>query len=218
MRYFATSALVIAAAAVLWLAPGCGGDSDSTAERAIEDAMAKEGQKAEVDIDSDSGSMTIKSKDGSEDVEMKIDGDQTTVTAKGEDGKTVSTYSSDGDSFTMKTNDGSASMAFGKGAKIPEAFPKDIPIYAGAEIQMSSADTENKTFVVQALSADSVDKVAEYYKKEMKAQGWTEGDGVVQTGDNPMHMLNFDKAGTSAMIMVAAQDGKSLLSITTEQK
>ncbi|HUW59670.1 MAG TPA: hypothetical protein VMZ06_01590 [Candidatus Bathyarchaeia archaeon] len=219
MRRFATPALILLLTAVLCLGPGCGKKAaEVVAERAMENAMAKNGKDAEVNIDSKTGSMTIKSKDGNENVDIKMDGKGMTIKAKGEDGETVSTYSSDGETYTMKTEGGGPSMASGKGAKIPDGFPKDIPIYPGAEIQMVSADPASKTFVVQALSADTVDKVAEYYKKEMKAQGWNQGDGVVQTGANPMHMLNFDKAESAAMIMVMAQDGKALLSITTEQK
>ena len=219
MRRFATPAITLLLMVILCLGPGCGKKAaEVVAERAMENAMAKDGKDAEVKIDSKPGSMTIKSKDGNEDVDIKMDGSGMTIKSKGEDGQTVSTYSSNGETYTLKTEGGGPSMAFGKGAKAPDGFPKDIPIYPGAEIQMSSADPASKTFVVQALSADAVDKVAEYYKKEMKSQGWNEGDGVVQTGANPMHMLNFDKAGSSAMIMVMAQDGKSLVSITTEQK
>jgi len=219
MRRFATPAITLLLMVILCLGPGCGKKAaEVVAERAMENAMAKDGKDAEVKIDSKTGSMTIKSKDGNEDVDIKMDGSGMTIKSKGEDGGTVSTYSSDGETYTLKTEGGGPSMASGKGAKAPDGFPKDIPIYPGAEIQMSSADPASKTFVVQALSADAVDKVAEYYKKEMKSQGWNEGDGVVQTGANPMHMLNFDKAGSSAMIMVMAQDGKSLVSITTEQK
>lgn len=218
MRRFATPASILLLTVILCLAPGCGKKaSEVVAERAMENAMAKDGKEAEVNIDSKTGSMTIKSKDGSGDVDMKMDGSGMTVKSKDGDGQTVSTYSSDGDTYTVNTQ-GGPSMAYGKGAKAPDGFPKDIPIYPGAEIQMSSADPSSKTFAVRALSPDAVDKVAEYYKKEMKAQGWAEGDGVVQTGANPMHMLNFDKAELSAVIMVMAQDGKALLSIATEQK
>ncbi|MCX5770743.1 MAG: hypothetical protein NTZ09_10790 [Candidatus Hydrogenedentes bacterium] len=219
MRRLGMPAVVLICTVVLVIGPGCGKKaSDVAAERAMENAMAKDGQDAEVKIDSKTGSMSIKSKDGNEDVDIKMDGSGMTVKAKGENGETVSTYSSDGATSTVKTEGGGASVVFGKGAKAPEGFPKDIPIYPGAEIQMSSSDPASKTFVVQALSADGVDKVAEYYKKEMKSAGWNEGEGVVQTGANPMHMLNFDKGGMSAMIMVMAQEGKTLVSITTEEK
>lgn len=181
---------------VLCLTPGCG-NSDDQAERLVENAMAEDGKEAKVDIKMDGGSMTVK--------------------AKTDDGQTVSTYSSDGKSANVKAEDGS-SMAFGKGAKVPEGFPKDIPIYPGAEIQMSSADPANKMFVVQALCPDAVDKVAAHYKKEMTAQGWSEGDGVVQTGYTAMHMLNFEKGEATVMVMVMAQDGKTMMTITTEQK
>lgn len=177
---------------------GCGNKSDTDAE---------------LKIDSDAGSMTIKAKDGGDDVEIKMGGGGMTVTSK--DGEVVATQSADGETFTMTTGDGGASMAIGKGAKLPDGFPKDIPIYAGAEIQMTSADPASSSFSVQAMSSDAIDKVAEYYKKEMKSQGWTESQGMVQTGDNPMHMLNFEKGESNAVIVVTSQDGKTSLSITT---
>jgi hypothetical protein len=219
MGRFGGPAVAVLLAAILCVGPGCGKkDSEVVAERAIENAMAGDGKEAEVKIDSKTGSISIKSKDGDGNVDMKINEGGMTVTAKGEDGKTVSTYSGDGESFTMKTEGGGPSMTIGKGATLPDGFPKDIPLYPGVEIQLSSADPGAKTFAVQATSADAVEKVAEYYKTEMKSQGWNEGDGVVQTGTTAMHMLNFDKGESTAMIMVMAQEGKTFLSITTEQE
>lgn len=202
----------------LFATAGCGKKASETAaneiaERAMEKVLEQDGQDAEVKIDSKTGSMTIKSKEGGENVDVKVEGNA--VTVKTNDAETTSTYSSDGDSYSMTTAGGGPSVVIGKGAKVPDDFPKDIPVYPGSEIQMSSADPANHSFVVQATTADPIDKVGGFYQKEMKAQGWTEAQVVSQTGEVAMQMLSYEKADASAVIMVTVMDGKTSLSITT---
>lgn len=214
MRKFTTIVPVLILAVFAFAVTGCGKKvSDRIAESAMEKAMAEDGNEADVQLDSKTGSMTIKSKDGDKDVEVNIkDGG---MTIKSKDGEVMSMSSKDGETFTMKTADGKASVAIGKGAKIPDNFPKDVPVYAGIEINMASADPAGQTFSIQAMSDDPPEKIAEFYKKEMKANGWVEAQGMVTTGGSAMHMLNFEKGDNTAAIIVMAQEGKTSLSIAT---
>jgi len=214
MRNFTTIGLVLFLTIAVFTLTGCGEKvAETLTERAMEKAMAEDGTEADVQLDAKTGSMSIKSKDGDKDVEVKIEDGGMTIKSK--DGEVVSMSSDDGETFTMTTGAGKASVAVGQGAKIPEGFPKDVPVYAGVKIHMASADPDGGSFSVQAMSDDPPEKIAEFYKKEMKANEWVEAEGMVTTGGSAMHMLNFEKGDNTAVIIVMAQEGKTSLSIAT---
>jgi hypothetical protein len=58
--------------------------------------------------------------------------------------------------------------------KIPDTFPKDFPIYPGSQVLsvMSGSEKAGSGFWVTLSSADSLDKVSEYYKAQLSANGW----------------------------------------------
>jgi len=62
------------------------------------------------------------------------------------------------------------------GNTVPDSFPKDFPIYPGANVTSSASNTgEDKKdgFWLTLTTADSPDKVNEYYKDELSKNGWT---------------------------------------------
>ncbi len=83
--------------------------------------------------------------------------------------------SNGGKEMTITGKDG-AKVTIG-GNKIPDNFPKDIPIYPGSTPSGSwSGSNSNKNesghFVVLE-TGDSYDKVVAYYKAELPKQGWS---------------------------------------------
>jgi len=89
---------------------------------------------------------------------------ETTVTT--DQGKV--TVSQDGNKATIKDNKGSE-MKIEQG-KLPDNFPKDVPIYPGAIATMNAADP--KAAMVTLRSDASKDEIAKYYTDELKGQGW----------------------------------------------
>jgi hypothetical protein len=81
---------------------------------------------------------------------------------------------------------GNTTTVDAKGGKMPEGWPKNIPQYPGSKVTQSSAtDTEKgKSFSIILETQDAVDKVNEYYAKELKGAGFkkstemTRDDGV----------------------------------------
>ena len=177
--------IIVGLAIVVALPQGCSCRrkvADKVVEKAIEAQAKKDGKDVDVKMDTKGGSMSIKSKDGSESVDMKADGR----------------------SFTVKTKDGT--MVSGDAAKLPDTFPKDVPVFPGAKLLMVSTETQNESFSIQMTSTDSIENVASYYKKELAAKGWTEAQSMTQGGDRPMQMLNCTKEDRMVM-MTASRDG-----------
>jgi hypothetical protein len=60
--------------------------------------------------------------------------------------------------------------------KVPDAFPKDFPLYPGAKVTsaMSGAEAgKSNGFWLTMTTADSPDKVAAFYKAQFAGSGWT---------------------------------------------
>jgi len=213
---------VISVFAILLLCPlvGCGKAqevvSEKAIEKAIESAAKKDGKDIDARVDFKDGKMSIQTEGKDGKVDMKISEGQMTITD--EEGKKTVSYSGDGNNFTMKTDKGTFTSTSGDNAKVPEGFPKDVPIYAGAKVLASSSMPEQNTYMVQLESQDTLENVGAYYKKEMAAQGWKEESSMSQAGDSPLQMLSCSKGDLMTMIMATSEDGKTMISLTVNKK
>jgi len=198
-------------AVVCGLQLGCGGRAQEKAiEKAVESAAAKDGKK--VDVDFRDGAMTIKTSDGES---MNIDTKAGKFSMKGtEEGQEVK-ISADGDSFSMATPDGAFRAVSGKGAKVPDDFPKDVPVYAGAEILMATSMPGDEAFSIQAKTNDPMEKVGAFYKEKLAANGWAEQHTMSQTAGQPMQMITYSKADRMVMVMLTTEDEATHLNLTT---
>jgi len=103
----------------------------------------------------------------------------------------------------------------GKNAELLEDFPKDIPVYPGAEILMAMKMNEDKMFTVQFDTADAVDAVGAYYKKELAGQGWSEMQSIAQGGETPMQMMMYCKENRGVTVTLASKEGKTRINLQT---
>jgi len=181
---------------------GCGkakqAVTDKVTETVIEKSIAKDGGKADVKVDSKSGTVQMKGTDASGNAyEMKTGGD----------GK---------DSFQFKQTDPDGTVTqVGAGAKLPADFPKDIPLPDGFQVQMTQASAEKKGHVVQGASASPIDKVAAFYKEKTAAQGWKELN-TMNAGE--MQTFQYEKDDRELSVMLMKQDAQTTVSIQTGTK
>ncbi len=90
-----------------------------------------------------------------------------TTTIKTEEGEVKIESEADGGKVTIESDEGEK-VEIETGAKIPDNWPSDMPVYPDAEIQGSvgiagEAGAEDLTVVL--ITQDSVDQVKDYYKK-----------------------------------------------------
>ncbi|MFC1452065.1 hypothetical protein ACFLSJ_01820 [Verrucomicrobiota bacterium] len=118
----------------------------------------------------------------------------------------------DGDTVTYTDAEGGVTMHAGKGAKLPQGFPDDLPVYEKAEILHAASMGEDE-FSVSLQSKDAVAAVAGFYKESMESEGW-EPETVMDMQNRAM--LAYRKGNRAANVMIAAdQDGGSVISLTT---
>jgi len=116
--------------------------------------------------------------------------------------------------YEGKTKDGAVKVTASKaGVALPDDFPKDVPIYKGAIVQMTS--TQGKTTMVHLNVSDAVADVLKYYQDELKNQGW-EIQSTMNMGEGSM--LTSKKGDRECSAVVLKQDKGTMIQLTVTQK
>ena len=82
--------------------------------------------------------------------------------AKGKDAGTMTVTGKNGETATLNFN----------GGKVPDDYPKDVPVYTGAKVVMSQSASDKHAHSLMLESEDSADKIAAFYQKGLEANGW----------------------------------------------
>ncbi len=122
----------------------------------------------------------------------------------------------DGDALTVTSQDGAVSVTTGENVSLPAGFPKDVPIYPGAQVRAAVQDAGSNGYHAQLHTADAVDKVAEYYTKEVESHGWVEDSVVKQAGGQPMQVLNYTQDERTLNIMILGEGQGSSITVATQ--
>jgi hypothetical protein len=77
-----------------------------------------------------------------------------------------------GEQVHVKTKDGEMLVGGTEGLKVPDSFPKDVPVYKGAKVVQSFSRPDGQTLMLQ--TSDSGETIMDFYSKEMKSGGWSE--------------------------------------------
>ena len=74
-----------------------------------------------------------------------------------------------GGAVTLSNDAGTVAM--GEGAKVPDDFPKAIPIYPSAKVEMAARSTRNGklTWTLSLATGDASDHVSAFYRAGMSA-------------------------------------------------
>lgn len=99
-----------------------------------------------------------------------------------------------------------AKVDIGSG-KIPDTFPKDFPVYPGAKVVSVLSGSEkgkNSGFWVAFSTADSVDKVSEFYKINLTKNGW-ETTANYASGDTSTLAVTKGKMSGSVSVTRATE-------------
>jgi hypothetical protein len=119
-------------------------------------------------------------------------------------------------------NDKGESLSVGNNTKVPDGFPSDVPIYTPSDVVTSLKTSSG--YNVTLVTTDTAQKVSDFYKSQMPANGWTKEDtesvfsaNVVQAynkGDKVAEILIGNGSGTSNN----ANNGKTSINITVANK
>ena len=135
-------------------------------------------------------------------------------TYKTKDGEVTVDKSAGKVTFANITKDGKVTVTASKdGVALPDNFPKDVPIYKGAVVQVAS--TQGKTMMVHFTVDAAVADALKYYQDELKSQGW-QIDSTMNMGQGSMLVAKKGDRQCSAVVMKQDKGAMVQLSVTQE--
>jgi hypothetical protein len=114
--------------------------------------------------------------------------------------------------------DGSATNSNARKVKVPEDFPKDIPVYPGATPIIHQSVKNGRT--LELKTSDAADKVTAFYKEKLKAEGWKQvSESSSQSLKEGITLLSNTKdKHTLSVVISHGENGTSLtLSVSTKE-
>jgi len=98
--------------------------------------------------------------------------------------------------------------------KVPDDYPKDVPIYSPAKVVMSQSISEKNARTLMLESTDAADKVVDFYKKGLDGNGWkTESTMttaqltiLTATKDRKQVLLQISDNGAKRSVMQVVSD------------
>ncbi len=114
----------------------------------------------------------------------------------------------------VTVKDGDATITSGGNVKVPDTFPKDVPVYPNAQVlnSVTAADIVHVTLI----SKDDIEKIVAAYKENMKQQGWKETTAL--TIGTTVTMA-YDKDKRHATVAISqAEKGKTGIQLQVSQK
>ncbi|MCX6996939.1 MAG: hypothetical protein NTV49_07600 [Kiritimatiellaeota bacterium] len=117
-----------------------------------------------------------------------------------------------GEQVTIQTKDGTSTFSGGKGAKVPDTFPKDVFVYPGATVMASVTVPKGCNLVLE--TKDDLEKVLGAFKDQMAGAGWKEEMNMNQGGTS---MAAYKKDQRTASVVVASVDQKTQITITVAE-
>ena len=117
--------------------------------------------------------------------------------------------------FESKTKDGNVKISASEtGVALPEGFPKDVPVYKDATVQMAS--TQGKTMMVHLSVSAPVAEALKYYQDQLKDQSW-EINSTMNMGEGSMITAKKGDRQCSAVILKQDKGTMVQLSVTQEK-
>ncbi len=144
----------------------------------------------------------------------------TLALACGGDEKTIETEEG---TFTIETDDGGVRISgeeegvgevtglFGENAKIPDGFPKDVPVYPDATVVAGMAAGEGGMVTLQ--TGDDPDEIVAFYREELKSEGWSL-EGEMNLGGQ--RILPIEKGGRSGAVQISREGGDTTILIIVD--
>ena len=198
-RFIAGTAIV----ALCTVGAGCGKVAEKVTQKASEKVLENAaGGNAKVDIDPKTGKVKIKDKNGNSSVEYDGEGN-----------------------MKIKDKNGDSTFTAGRGAKLPDDWPKALALPKGFTVVSSANNTTdgNKTVMVTSTGKGDSAKVHVAMENQLKSAGYTidSNSNSNSTSGNGgfMGTVSASKGNQKVTVLVMESDGKIALTlnVTTEK-
>ena len=125
-------------------------------------------------------------------------------------------YDSKGKNVTVKMADGSVAVS-GEGVKLPEDFPKDVPLYPGATLSsaVTAARSETAGHLLTFQTSDAPEKVGAFYKSKFST--WKVKMEMSSGGGKVLLLQSPDEKRSLTVVANPAGGGQTTVSLTAQE-
>lgn len=117
----------------------------------------------------------------------------------------------DSNNWQFKDNKTGNTVAIGEDIKLPDDFPKEVPIYAGAKVKsVSMSRSGDKGATLTLGMDDQPEKVATWYGDTLKKDGWSEESSTTM-GKSEARNYKKGKMELSLLAFPTDDEGKGSL-------
>jgi len=152
-------------------------------------------------IETPQGKVTVKEKEGK--FEVKNEKEDVTVVGDENQGQ-----------VKIKTKDGESIISYNKN-RLPDNFPKDIPVYSPAQVQMTQVMENGKNVMASLSTEDDPGKIIQFYKKAFSQAGW-EVKAEMNMGSTSL--LQGEKGEKELNVTVNRDQEKTVIALVLNKK
>ena len=118
-------------------------------------------------------------------------------------------FSGNSDMFRIESNENEKISYAYSGNKVPESFPKELPVYSPAIVTSCKILENNKGAIAVLQTMDTPDKVSEFYLKSAQEKNWKTKDKLLTE-----KMFFLMEKNNSSSINISAIEGTKGTTIT----
>lgn len=111
------------------------------------------------------------------------------------------------------TEEGAFSLSTGERTEIPKDFPTDVLVYQPSKVGAAMDMQEGQSLAL--TTGDESIKVAETYKREMTAGGWSEQASMTMGAQS---MLVYEKDDRVVNVTITPMDGETQITLVATKK
>ncbi|MGA3043927.1 MAG: hypothetical protein ABSF54_24395, partial [Bryobacteraceae bacterium] len=100
--------------------------------------------------------------------------------------------------------------------KVPDDYPKDVPIYNPAKVVMSQSASDKNARNLMLESPDASDKIVDFYKKGLEGNGW-KTESTMATAQLTMLTATKDKREVVLQITDAG-DKRGVMQVVSDKQ
>jgi hypothetical protein len=109
--------------------------------------------------------------------------------------------------------DGVVASPIATGIKVPDDFPKDLPVYPRATPIVHQSIKEGR--YLQLTTSDAADKVTTFYREKLKAEGWKQlSESPAESPKSGITLLQNTKDNRRLSVVVAHDDKETTLTLS----
>ena len=159
------------------------------------------GCSRERSVEPPQGNVTVKEKAGA--VEVKDEKEDVTVVGDENQGQ-----------VKIKTKDGESTISYNKN-RLPDNFPRDIPVYSPAQVQMTQIMENGKNVMASLNTEDEPKKIIQFYKKAFRQAGW---EVKAEMNMGTTSLIQGEKGAKELNITVSRDQEKTVIALVMSEK